>query len=120
MRFAVPLSVNQYAELLSEQARTQDNRLVHPGSLTAYESLDPQALLSWAIGRATPGNRNQTGFLFACRLRDQGVELLQAEALLTEFAAGVPQGDHSYTRCEALASVRQAYKRRPQLLPKMR
>jgi hypothetical protein len=57
-------------ELLSDQApHSHDRQRTH---LAFIEHPDPEDLLSWAIVRATPGNRNQTGFLLACRLRDLG------------------------------------------------
>jgi hypothetical protein len=66
-------------------------------------------LLRWALGRATPGGRNQVGFDLACQLRDNRHGRSEAERALCEYAARVPVGDDPYTEAEALASVQQAY-----------
>ena len=71
----------------------------------------PDALLEWALGRAAPGSRNQTGFDLACQLRDNGHDEATAEHTLRHYAARVTQASEPYTEDEALASVHSAYGR---------
>jgi putative DNA primase/helicase len=66
--------------------------------------------LEWAIDRARVGNRNQLGFILACRLRDSGLTRDEALMAMMEYVARTPPGDHPYTQWEAENSVRQAYK----------
>lgn len=63
--------------------------------------------LKWALDQARPGNRNETGFNLALQLRDSGLTKSQAEAIMYQYAAGVPGTD--YTEEEALTSLREAY-----------
>lgn len=65
--------------------------------------------LRLALERARPGARNATGYWLACRLRDDGLSVLEAEAILLRYAAQVTSGDHPYTAREALSSLRSAY-----------
>lgn len=65
--------------------------------------------LQLALERARPGTRNRTGYWLACRLREAGVGLEAAEAILLRYAAQVATGDHPYQDREALASLRSAY-----------
>jgi hypothetical protein len=67
--------------------------------------------LGRALARAQPGTRNVTGYWLACRLRDAGVRVDAAEAILRRYAAQVAAGDHPYHTHEALASLRSAYQR---------
>src|SRR5579871_649922 len=82
-------------------------------SLPFYGRVSPQsAEHSWlrrALERARPGTRNATGYWLACRLRDAGVSLEAAEAIMRRYAAQVPAGDHPYHPREALASLHSAY-----------
>jgi Bifunctional DNA primase/polymerase, N-terminal len=97
-------------ELLSEQTnQASQRRSPHPGSL---KRLAPDDLFRWAIDRAVPGNRNETGFLLACRLRDQGIDEQDARQILSDYASQVSRTSEPYTVYEALASLRQAYKHR--------
>ncbi len=68
-----------------------------------------QFWLRLALERARPGNRNVTGYWLACRLRDAGVSLTEAETIMTRYAVQVAAGDHPYHEREALASLRSAY-----------
>lgn len=64
---------------------------------------------SWyhrALQRATPGNRNKTGFWLACQLRDIGMDQHDSEKYLRDYA---DCQDPDYTEEEAVASVRSAY-----------
>ena len=70
-------------------------------------------LLHLALAKAKPGNRNATGFWLACQLRDHGMSVEQAHAMVQAFSWGVPAGDHPYAGREASASVVQAYRRSP-------
>lgn len=73
----------------------------------------PDGLLEWALRRAVPGARNQTGFDLACQLRDNGHDRATAERVPGRYADRVPGGDHAYTAEEAMASVRRAYGGQP-------
>jgi hypothetical protein len=65
--------------------------------------------LRLALERAQPGIRNVTGYWLACRLREAGLSVLEAEAILLSYAAQVAAGDHPYHEREALSSLRSAY-----------
>lgn len=83
----------------------------HSGDVGAY-------WLEKALGRAEPGNRNDTGLWLACQLRDSGLSSREAESYMLQYARSV-KGD-GYTAAEALASLQQAYKaprREPARLP---
>jgi hypothetical protein len=60
------------------------------------------------LALASPGNRNEHGFLLACQLRDAGLSQGEAEGYMIRYAAGVPGA--GYSEGEALASLAQAYK----------
>jgi putative DNA primase/helicase len=77
-----------------------------------------ERLLKHWLARATPGNRNNTGFDLACQLRDNELSESEAKGFMRDYARSVP-GD-GYTEKEALASLREAYKgpkREPATLP---
>lgn len=80
-----------------------------PSRLPGERQTDPQSWLRMALERARPGTRNSTGYWLACRLREAGLSVPEAEAILLRYAAQVAAGDHPYTAREALASVRSAY-----------
>jgi putative DNA primase/helicase len=68
----------------------------------------PDTLARIAMG----ATRNDTGFWLGCQLRDDGLSYEDAEAITLDYVAEVATaGDHPYTEREALASLRQAYKR---------
>jgi len=69
------------------------------------------AILAKALQSAHEGNRNDTGFALACQCRDNGIDEGEAVAVLLAYQKHCPQGHHPYTTSEALASLRQAYKR---------
>jgi Bifunctional DNA primase/polymerase, N-terminal len=77
-------------------------RLGPPGATEAY-------WLRRALERARPGTRNVTGFWLACHLRDEGVRVDAARAVLLRYAEQVIAGDHPYEVREALSSLRSAY-----------
>jgi hypothetical protein len=73
-----------------------------------------------ALALATPGNRSERGQRLACQLRDNGVPRGEAEAIMRDYAARVPAGDHPYTEREALAtyaSVMKTPSRGPAISP---
>lgn len=95
------------SELLTHQrepahSSPSTNRAMSP-------SAAEQFWLRRALERARPGTRNMTGYWLACRLRDAGVGLVAAEAILLRYADQVAAGDHPYQHREALASLRSAY-----------
>jgi hypothetical protein len=69
--------------------------------------------LDAALGKAVQGTRDETAFWLACQLRDAGLSYSEAEAVLRDFAARVPQGTEPYTEREALAKVRSAWSQPP-------
>jgi hypothetical protein len=66
-----------------------------------------------ALLEARPGSRNAVGFKLACQLRDSGRSMGAAIDALGEYQQRVTTGGDPYTIREALASVRQAYRRDP-------
>jgi hypothetical protein len=72
---------------------------------------DGEALLEEALKVACPGIRNSTGFQLACKLRDLGLTKDEAFPFMIRYAKGKhgKEGDHRYTRKEALSSLYQAY-----------
>ncbi len=73
-----------------------------------------QELLDRAL-TDSQGGRNKAGLWLACQLRDNLPSQTEAEVVMREFAARVPQNNHRdrYTVNEALSSLRQAYKEQP-------
>lgn len=65
--------------------------------------------LNYYLPDAHEGNRNNSGFLLALQLRDEGLAIAEAEPFMLQYAASVPGKD--YTERHALASLRSAYKR---------
>ena len=64
--------------------------------------------LEWAIQNAYPGCRNMIGYRLACILKKAGVDEWQAREPLLEYRDHVD--DRGYTRADALASLRSAYR----------
>jgi len=62
---------------------------------------DASVWLDKALTRAVVGTRDETAFWLACQLRDNGVSYSEAENVLRDYAARVPQGDSPYTDKEA-------------------
>jgi hypothetical protein len=74
------------------------------------------ALIEKGLRDALALGRNDAGFQLACSLRDQGFSQEEAEEAMREYCAHVPTTNQRgelepYTVREALASLRQAYKR---------
>jgi hypothetical protein len=65
--------------------------------------------LRQALERSRPGTRNATGYWLACRLRQSGLGIEAARAIMLRYAAQVAPGDHPYQEREALSSLRSAY-----------
>jgi hypothetical protein len=57
-----------------------------------------------ALAKVAMGNRSETGHRLAVQLRDNRVPQGEAEAIMRDYAARVPAGDHPYTEHEALAT----------------
>lgn len=70
----------------------------------------PEGLLEEALARAA-GGRNNTGFWLACQLRDSGMDYDAARDVMNTYRQSVSVGSDSYNGREALASLRQAYRR---------
>jgi bifunctional DNA primase/polymerase-like protein len=72
--------------------------------------------LEQAVGAVTLGHadRNDTGFQLGCSLRDSGLPYEVAELCLMRYQQTVEQqGDHAYTREEALTTLSGVYQREP-------
>lgn len=69
--------------------------------------------LDLALSKAYQGTRDETAFWLACQLRDNGLSYSEAESVLRDYAARVPQGTDPYTEREALAKVRSAWSQPP-------
>lgn len=73
-------------------------------------------LLQEAVAEATYGDRNHTGFDLAKRLRDSMIAESDAETVMRSYVEQVgTRGPKPYTVDEALASLRQAYRREPRV-----
>jgi hypothetical protein len=96
--------------LLPAQASSEPAPATPPTPVAEEKAADAQTLLRWALDRAAPGCRNETGFQLACQLRDNGIAKSDAEAAMREYAARCPHdSSNRYTEAEALASLRQVY-----------
>jgi hypothetical protein len=84
-----------------------------PGNGNAPASDAGVHWLGKALAKAANGNRNETGLWLACQLRDAGVSMGDAEAVMRAYAERVPAGDHPYRAAEAGASLRVAYSQPP-------
>src|SRR5574341_285359 len=77
--------------------------------------------LRYYLDRASIGNRNDTGFALALQLRDSHLPEAEAEPVMLDYAARVPQAPgNPYTERDALASLKSAYRgtaREPAHLP---
>lgn len=83
------------------------------GFVVHYENRNPQKWLADALDRARDGLRNATGLWLACQLRDDGYHFSDAQTVMGEYARKVPAGEETYTEREALASLKQAFKKDP-------
>jgi len=75
-------------------------------------------LIERALKQVPTGGRNNTGFWLACQLRDNGHSEGEAEMAMLEYVKRVPGVDQHgqaerYTAEEALASLKQAFRREP-------
>jgi len=71
---------------------------------------DAQVLLAEALGKVGElGGRNHAGFYLACQLRDEGYAESEAESIMDDFAASVPD-PATYSASEAAKAMRQAYR----------
>lgn len=68
-------------------------------------------ILDNAISSSASEGRNNAGFWLACQLRDDGFTQAEAESAAETYACRV--GDGTYSRREAISSVRSAYRRSP-------
>lgn len=69
--------------------------------------------LKKALSLAVQGTRHETGFMLACQLRDSRVPQSQAEAIMRQYAAGVPKGSDPFPVKDVLCSLRDAYSAAP-------
>ena len=72
----------------------------------------PEELLTTAIHFGREGNRNRSGYILACRLKDHGIAYVAARSVMLSYASAVAQGRSLYTIREAFASLRSAYRRK--------
>lgn len=77
------------------------------------EKWDAQALITEALGKIGQlGGRNNAGVWLACQIRDEGYSQSEAERIMGDYQASVPD-PASYYLHEAISSVEQAYKKPP-------
>ncbi len=73
-----------------------------------------QNYLATALSKSRQGNRNETGFWLACKLRDNGYTETEAEGIMLDYAGQVSgNGTKPYTRTEALESLKSAFSKPP-------
>ena len=71
-------------------------------------------LLETALAKANAEGRHNAGLWLACQLRDARLDRTEAEAVMRDYAAAVPQhGRDPYTAGEALGTLSSAYKTPP-------
>ena len=76
--------------------------------------MDAAALLSRALEKANTDGRNNAGLWLACQLRDARLDRAEAEAIMRDYAAAVPQhGRDPYTAGEALSTLAGVLKTAP-------
>lgn len=61
-------------------------------------------LLNKALGKATQGNRNETGFWLACQLRDNGYSEGEAEGIMLDCRPSA--------KCQSVSTVSEVSVRR--------
>ena len=67
-----------------------------------------------ALAKANAEGRHTAGVWYACQLRDSGMPEAEAELLMRDYAAAVPQhGRDPYTAGEALGTLKSIYKTPP-------
>ena len=92
---------------LVEQLPIELKKALQPQSMTLSERI-----LSHALDRAQPGNRNETGLWLACQLRDNGISESGAQPIMRQYVSAISSlGDEPYTENEAFASMHQAFSR---------
>ena len=69
--------------------------------------------LQKALDRATPGNRNETGFWLATQLRDAGMQKGAAKDIMRSYQGNVTDAKEPYTEHEAMATLTSAYSATP-------
>ncbi len=123
-KLAIDVAIKEAAEQAEKEAKEAEERaareaqgLPEPQPEPARRRTNPTGerwaahdLINEAVSKF-PGARNNGGFYLACQLRDEGYIQSEAEQALRDYVLCVPGGGDSYTESEALASVRQAYKR---------
>ena len=62
-------------------------------------------LLEKALAKANAEGRNNAGLWLACQLRDARLDRAEAEAVMRDYAAAVPQHAVSYTHLRAHETV---------------
>lgn len=109
---SLPAELQEFLRRCSETAAPKpiSQRRLTPNGRVSAERLVTEAL------RRAPGGRNDAGFWLAAQLRDNDYSETEAEKVICHYAARVPATNakgqpEMYSDREALASVRQAYKR---------
>ncbi len=118
---ALPEALRRYLGLWEapEMAGGVVNVGVTEGALNlAHTQTEAEALLGWALRlvREEGRGRNDTGFLLACQLRDNGYAPAATRDVLREYVERVPKENtkgqsEPYTLEEAFASVSSAFQR---------
>lgn len=69
--------------------------------------------LDKAIGKASEGNRHNTGVDLACQLRDNRINYANAEEAMRKYQSMIPEGKEPYPISEALTTLKSVYKDSP-------
>jgi hypothetical protein len=89
----------------------------HASTKQASDVDDPFAPSYWVakaeISLRRGGGRNEIGFWLACKLRDCGLSMEEAELWMKYYVCRAPRRDHPYTVVEAKRSLLSAYTGKP-------
>ena len=101
-------------ETVSQKTATANDR-PNPPNPSGPARVSAERLINQALDHSGSG-RNNAGFDLAAQLRDNGYSQSEAEAVLLDYQRRVPPANtkgqrEAYTRDEALASLREAYRR---------
>ena len=106
---SIPL-LKELAAIHEEHVANERDKRARTVTAVAGDDWMPQDFIREAISKH-PNERNNGGLWLACQLRDQGYSESDAEPVMIEYANSVdPNG---YSESNALASLRQAFKRAP-------
>lgn len=110
---SLPAELQAFLKQCSEQTSANPAKQT---TLRASGRVSAERLISQALKEARAGGRNNAGFWLATQLRDNGYCEDEAEGTLLTYSARVSRNNSkgqpaTYSKAEAVASVRQAYSR---------